>query len=673
MASTSNEQPSVAAKNSPPSPSQDNPSATAQPSSIMNTNLARPAMAPAQPRAIIHAPHNTRASREFFLMIALRHEKAHLHDSNPFVSYVTGELQQLFEAQCQVDSAGATIIDVEQVAQRQLECVKAGLYALRRILTAWLKYPAVGGRLDGTPIGVIDFRFTAISAVAEKPEGQIAAQYARIMANRVDPSQSDVESAPHAQLRVNNCFLALKKQFMALFDLLDPELLNSYLFEDDVLSEDEAGPTTYTLPTTATLHPPSTPAQLMSVRGLVEAAETEDDDNQHVFVTGGLLKTKAEKRTDLAVQVAKAKKAEADEAARAKVIASAAKPAAAAKGKGRVSKSNTSLVESGEDEDGDEAVESPTEKPAAKKDAAKKIKGGRKRYSNYEASGNEDENNADSTPRPAKQFKLILGKRSAPATDAEEADEDDTAPKPAPKKRTKLTAAVTATASNRTASDKSSEKSPASGTSGEAGLVAPNIVKRGGAAPKWLKDEDDLVKQMIVDHPDWPMPKVYREYSIQVANTPYQRVGQVLPEYRADFVEFPKDIIASDKERRKYDIAWRTYESVRQHTENFKAHVSNTNSSPPYTWNPAQANLVAGQPKRAPPPRPSFFNNDARTPVPLASGTATLSVSVPSAVASSATAGTAAPPSAAAASAGTRRSSGWNAVHRPAPVIRNTP
>jgi hypothetical protein len=169
------------------------------------------------------------------------------------------------------------------------------------------------------------------------------------------------------------------------------------------------------------------------------------------------------------------------------------------------------------------------------------------------------------------------------------------------------------------------------------------------------------------------MPKVYREYSIHVANTPYQRAGQVLPEYRADFVEFPKDIIASDKERRKYDIAWRTYESVRQHTEKFKAHVSNANSSPPYTWNPAQANLIAGQPKRAPPPRPSFFNNDARTPVPLASVTAALSASVPSAVVSSATAGTAAPPSAAAASAGTRRSSGWNAVNRPAPVIRNTP
>jgi hypothetical protein len=629
-------------------------------------------MAPAQPRAIVFPPRDTRASRELWLMVALRREKAHLLDSNPFICHVTGELQQVFETQCQVDSAGATIIDVEQLAQRQLECVKAGLYALRRILTAWLKYPAVGGRLDGAQIGVIDFRFTAISAVVEKPEGQIAAQYARIMANTVDPLQDDIENAPHAQLRVNNCFLAIKKQFMALFDLLDPERLNNYLFEDDTMSEDEAEPTTYTLPTTAALHPPSNAAQLMSVRGLIEAAETEDDDNQHVFVTGGVLKTKAEKRADLTVQVAKAKKAEAEEDASAKVVASAAKSAAAAKGKSRVSKSNDSLVESGEDEGDGEAVDSPTKKPTAKTDAAKKIKGGRKRNSDYEASGNE-ENNADPTPRPAKQPKLILGKRSAPAPDAEEADEDDTTPKPAPKKRAKSTPAVTTTASKKTASDKSPEKSPASGTSGEAGSVAPNIVKRGGAAPKWLKDEDDLVKQMIVDHPTWPMPQVYREYSIQVANTLYQRAGQVLPEYRADFVEFPKDIIASDKERRKYDIAWRTYESVRQHTEKFKAHVSNANYSAPYTWVPAQANLVAGKPKRAPPPRPSYFNNDARTPVPPASGTVALSASAPPAVPSSVTAGTAAPPSAPAASAGTRRSSGWNAINNPAPVTHNTP
>jgi hypothetical protein len=624
-------------------------------------------MAPAQPMPIVYHQPNTRASRELNLMIALRKERAHLLDSNPFVDNVTGELQGAFEALCLVDSAGATITDRGELQRRKVECVKAGLYGLRSILTAWLKYPAVGGRLEGAPIGTVDFMYTARSAATEKPVGQVAAQFARIMGDAVDPSQDDIEGAPHAQLRVNNCFLAIKKQFMALYPLLSPEQFSHYLFEEDVFGEDEAAPKTYRMSTSAALNPPSTAAQLMSASGLIAAAEDEEHDSQHIVVTGGVLKSKADKRADLAVQVAKAKKAESDAAARAKVVASASKATATAKGKSKTRRqAETPPVESEEDEEEDgEAVESPTKKAAAKKAAARKINGGKKDASSAEdEQGNEDE--ADTTEQPAKKLKINVRKRSAPvdSTAAADADADDSASKPAPKKRAKSTPAT-----KKTATGSLPSQAGPSNISGEAGSVAPNIIKRGGAARKWLRDEDDLVKQMIVGHPTWPMPQVYREYSLQVANTPYQRHGQVLPGYRADFVEFPKDIIASDKERRKYDIAWRTYESVRQHTEKFKTNVSNANSSPPYTWDPAQDNVVAGQPKRAPPPRPAYFNNAARTPVPAVDRSNAVAASLPSAIGSSASGGHAQP----VASASNRGSSGWNAVNRPAPIVDDTP
>ena len=78
--------------------------------------------------------------------------------------------------------------------------------------------------------------------------------------------------------------------------------------------------------------------------------------------------------------------------------------------------------------------------------------------------------------------------------------------------------------------------------------------------------------------------------------------------------------------------------------------------------------MVAGQPKRAPPPRPAFFNNVARTPVPPAVGQAVPAPTVSSAARSSAT-GTPAPP---ATSATSRRSSGWNALnYRAAPVVED--
>jgi hypothetical protein len=614
-------------------------------------------------------------------MIALRAAKVHLLGSNIPVDSIMNTLQEAFEAQCQVDSTGEIITDEDELKRRKIECTKAGLYALRSIHTAWLKYPAVGGRLEGAPILAVDFGLTAMGAPVEKPEGQLGAQYARIMADAVDPAQNEPENWLHAQLRVNDCFLAVKKQFMALFSLLDHDNLYAYMFDDDILSEDDAPTKTYTLSAPAALHPPSTTAYLMSAKALQEAAKYEDDDNQHIFVTGGVLRTKAEKKADLAVQVDNAKKVEVADAARARVKASASKTTAKGKGKGR--KSDTPPVESEDEEEEEEVVETPAKKAAPKKAAAAKVKGGKKAASPVADKEDEEEEEMAVSKQPVKKStvgsrkhpapmvdadgeedkdvavtkepvkKSVAGsrKRPAPAADADEADEDDIASKPAPKKRAKSTPATKKSATDGSSSVLTSSSNASAGP----GSVAPKIAKRGGAAPKWLKDEDDLVKKMIVAHPDWPMPAVYRAYSLEVANTPYQRVNQANVEYRADFVEFPKGIIMSDKERRKYDIGWRTYESVRQHCESFKAHVSKSTTSAPYNWDACQDNVAAGLPKRAPPPRPAFFNNDARTPVPSINTPTTL-VTVSDPVAPT-------PP--AVASTATRKSSDWTAINRP--------
>jgi hypothetical protein len=624
-------------------------------SSAVNTTISRHAMAPAQPQAMNHSVPNTRGSRELMLMIALRRQKVHLLGSNPVTDDIIRRLQESFEAQCLVDHACNTITDEEELAQRKVECVKAGLYALRSIHTAWLKYPAVGGRLMGAPIRIVDFYFTARSAAVDRPEGQLADQYTQIMAEAVDSQQDRDENAPHSQLRVNNCFLAIKKQFMALFPLLGHDTLFAYMFDDDVLSEDDAPTRTYHFSPSAALHPPSRAAQMMSARGLTEAAEAEDDDDLHIYVTDAVLRTKAEKRADLAEQVTKAKKAETDEAAKTK--ASASKPTAAVKGKGKARKIDTPPVESEEDDADDEEPETPVKKAAAKKVAAKKVaakkavpskvRGGKKAAPSEDIEEEDEEENA-TTEQPVTESKAVRRKRPALEADAEDADGDDCASKPAPKKRAKSTPAGKSTISTG-----SSNQPVSSNASAAAGSVAPNIAKRGGAAPKWLKDEDDLVKRMMVAHPDHPMPTIYREYSLQVANTPYQRLGQASIQYRADFVEFPKGIFVSDKERRKFDIAHRTYESVRQHCESFKANVSKAHTTPPYTWTPCQDNIAAGQPKRAPPPRPAYFNNDARTPVPP------LNPSAPLASAS----GPVAPVAPSVAAPRTRKSTGWNAVN----------
>jgi len=581
--------------------------------SVVITNLVAPTMVPPQA-----TPPNTRSSRELKLMITLRREKVQDALSNAFCDYIMNELQQAFEAQCLLDHAGPVIADEVQLERRKIDCLKAGLYALRSIHTAWRKYPAVGGRLEGAPIGVIDFRFTAHSAVVEKPEGQLAAQYSRILADTVDPPQDESESAPRAQLRVNNCFLAIRKQFMKMFQQLAHEDLWSYICDDSVLSEDEAEPRSYSIQSTsAILHQPTTAAHLMSARGLAEAAEDEEDDNQHVYVTGKVLRNKADKYADLSSQAAKARRAEAGVAPRTRAqptpVKADVRAIVAEDDESKAQRFRDHYIVSDSDDEEDDAIEAFARRAAARGAVSGRMKGGRKSTIDKD----EEEDNMDDAAmvaQSATKWKSNARKRSALMAHDNDDDVDGENAMPAPIRRAKSTPAIKAPASSSSPTQPNSSNT--SGGAQSNNSVAPQIAKRGGAAPKWLRDEDDVVHQLIVDHPDWPMPRVYREYSARVANTPYQRQGQATVEYRADFVEFPTGIVVGDKERRKYDIAWRTYESVRQHTEKFKASVSSSKTSPPYTWEPAQANLAAGMPERAPPPRPAFFNNVARTPVP---------------------------------------------------------
>jgi hypothetical protein len=134
-----------------------------------------------------------------------------------------------------------------------------------------------------------------------------------------------------------------------------------------------------------------------------------------------------------------------------------------------------------------------------------------------------------------------------------------------------------------------------------------------------LRDEDDLGKQLVMDHPTWTMPRIYKEFNRQLANTAYQTNKMPTHEYRSDWIEFPRrdsnGKSIRDKQARRGDICSRTYESVRQHLEKHKTMVNNFNIVKPFTWDPLEAeNLAARLPKRDPPPRPTYFK-DGTTPV----------------------------------------------------------
>lgn len=128
------------------------------------------------------------------------------------------------------------------------------------------------------------------------------------------------------------------------------------------------------------------------------------------------------------------------------------------------------------------------------------------------------------------------------------------------------------------------------------------------------------------------MPTVYRKFNEEMANTAYKTDKMEAHEYRADWIQFPRidadGNTINDKEARKKDICWRTYESIRQHLEKHKATVNSHKGPEPVTWTEMTENPVAHLPKRDPPPRPTYFKDGTTlvdpdgTPAPVSGSSA---------------------------------------------------
>ncbi|KAM0706097.1 hypothetical protein Q7P35_006646 [Cladosporium inversicolor] len=529
---------------------------------------------------------------ESFLSEELRQFIAQMDTANPFVLQIMETLNEILATIIRtkfLEGAGTA-----KISNIHRFYVKEASHAILSIYSAWSKYPQAGGTLEGAKISSIDYRYTVMDTV-EGPHESLPSKIAIFIANKIDPRDIDFQTVAHEQKRINDCNSAMKQTYKIWQTQLDPpRFLSDDALQDELTSE-SASPITYTtqhaLGDAPNLTQPSTPANLMSAAAMTEQAEYEMHDNVHVFVGNGkVLKNQAEKRSDLAQQLDITRKADAKEARESKKAQKAQKAAdalAAREAKGR-NKKKAVVVSSSDYEDVDEQ---PEPKPSRK---SIKINVRKRPSAEMEAdSSNVDGNDVD--------------------------DNDAEIPKktPAPRKRAKKAASKDAS------NDGSSEKAPRESNHGKSdypeGTVAPDNAKRGGAAPKWLRDEDNLGKQLIMVHPAWPMPRVYKEFNRQLANTAYQTDKMETHKYRADWIEFPRTDAAgktmNDKAARKFDICWRTYESVRQHLEKHKAKANNDNVLKPFPWTQITENPVAHLPKRDPPPRPDFFK-DGYTPVP---------------------------------------------------------
>jgi hypothetical protein len=547
---------------------------------------------------------------ESFLSVEDRQFIAQMGTASPFVSNTMKALNEILAAIVRSKTAeGASTAEISEIYSFN---IKEASHAIRNIFSAWSKYPRAGGSMDGAAIERIDYRYTTTNAIEGGPDS-LPFKIAIFMANKIDPQDMEFQTVVHEQRRIDDCREAMSQTYKIWQTRLDPPRL---LSDDALLAEltsESASPITYTmqqpLPGAPTMTKPSTPAEMMSSAALAEQAEYEMHDSIHVFVGGGkVLKNQAEKRSDLAqhldvVRKAEAKEAkEAKKAEKAKKAQEAADALAASKAKGR-GKKKAVVVSSSDHED---VEEQPAPKPGRKTTKTTV----RKRP----ADDMEVDDDASETPKGKK-----TAARKRPAADIEEGGNDADTPKKAPAPRKKAKKAATKDASNDGNSEKPSGDSNDEDEDAPDTTQAPENAKRGGAAPKWLRDEDNLGRQLVMDHPTWPMPKVYQEFNHQLANTAYQTDKMETHDYRADWIEFPRidanGKSINDKAARKLDICWRTYESVRQHLEKHKARVNNPKEVKPFTWPQITENPVAGLPKRDPPPRPTYFK-DGTTLVP---------------------------------------------------------
>lgn len=552
---------------------------------------------------------------ESFLSEEVRQFDAQMNASSPFVSHIMKTLNDIVTTI--VRSETAEDASTAEIAEIYSFYIKEASHTIRRIYSAWSKYPQAGGALEGASIGSVDYRYTATHGIEGGPES-LPFKIAIFMTNKIDDQEIVFQTVVHEQRRINDCFDSMKQTYKIWQTRLSPP---RHFSDDELqaeLTSEDADPITYSmqppLGDAAFLTKPSTPAEMMSAAAQAEQAEYEMHDSVHVYVGGGrVLQNQAEKRSDMAQHLDAVRKAEAKEAKEAKKAKKAKQTAdslAARKEAKARNKKSAVLVDSSDHEDEeDDDDEQPAPKPVRKTTKSTT----RKRL----ASDMEDDDNETPT---RKVTKTTTRKRRA--ADVEEDGDDAETPKKTPAPRKKAKKAATKDASRDGSSDKASNDSndgSSDAPSQHPGTIAPDIAKRGGAAPKWLRDEDNLGKQLVMDNPAWPMPEVYREFNRQLANTPYQTDKMDTHDYRSDWVEFPRRDAdgnnINDKTARKNDICWRTYESVRQHLEKHKAKVNNEDVIKPFTWPQITENPVEHLPNRDPPPRPTYFK-DGTTLVP---------------------------------------------------------
>jgi hypothetical protein len=446
-----------------------------------------------------------------------------------------------------------------------------GVEAIRNIYSAWSKYPRAGGIMDGALISLTDYRYTAHHVVRDSYPGEnndsLGFKIAKSLVNIIDRIELGISTVVHEQKRINNCLLAMRKQYVLWQTALDPEKVLTLNQAHKEMILDPSKPIAYRISGIRELNTATTPAYMLSSKGIAASAEEEEHDNVHVYVAGGnVLKTKQQKVGELTARINDAKVVEAKQAKEALAAARAAK--------------NTKKTKVPELMDYEKIPVASTRKtssaPKRKRTAAA-----------MDADRVNEAEGFENTPTPAKRAEKIARKGKATQDESKE--------------------------SNPALNGGGSDSPPGSGGSG---TVAPDMSKKGGAAPKWLADEDDLGRQLINDNPQWPMPAIYREFNSQLANTAYQPTKKDPVRYRSDWIEFPRTTSdgtrLNDKDARRNDICWRSYESVRQHLEDHKAAVNNDTIPKPVTWVKCKPNLAANMPKRAPPPRPTYFK-DAKT------------------------------------------------------------
>jgi len=552
---------------------------------------------------------------ESFLSEEVRQFDAEMNASSPSISHIMKTLNDIVATI--IRSKTAEDASTAEIAETHSFYTKEASHAIRRIYSAWSKYPQAGGALEGASIESVDWRYTATDAIEGGP-GSLPFKIAIFMANKIDDKEIVFQTVVHEQRRINDCFDSMKQTYKIWQTRLDPP---RHLSDDELqaeLTSEDADPMTYTmqppLGDAPFLSKPSTATELMSAAAQAEQAEYEMHNSVHVYVGGGrVLQNQAEKRSDMAQHLDAVRKAEVKEAKEAKKAKKAKETAdalaARKEAKGRNKKSAVLVDSSDHEDEDDENDEQPAPKPSRKVTKSTT----RKRL----ASDVEDDDNETPT---RKTTKTTTRKRRA--ADVEEDGNDAETPKKTPAPRKKAKKASTKDASKDGSSDKASNNSDdgsSDSSSQHPGTVAPDIAKRGGAAPQWLRDEDNLGKQLVMDNPAWPMPEVYREFNRQLANTPYQTDKMDTHDYRSDWVQFPRRDAAgnniNDKTARKNDICWRTYESVRQHLEKHKAKVNNEDVIKPFTWPQITENPVEHLPNRDPPPRPTYFK-DGTTLVP---------------------------------------------------------